>query len=348
MFILLLLVFVAYLALTIYLANQAQLTGERLEVVHALLYGSVTLVFLLGLSVLLLAFGEPATVEGAEPLPEINGLEAALGLIITGITTFSAVAVITSQRSRLMLQRLIRGQGYYEPDSPVHTTAVVLSLIVLAIQILLFVLSGGTEAMAESISTQGVSLDTVVLQAVIQVGAAVLGVGYSVRRSLPDVLERLKLRFPTQEDIVFGGLWGFGLYIAIIAVSAIVFTVLIGAGILTEEQISAQNQAAESLAGAFTTLPAAFVLAASAGIGEEILFRGALQPVFGNVLTSVIFALLHTQSVLSVGVFLLFGVSLGLGWVRTRYSTTAAIIAHFVYNFVQLAIAILAAGALAS
>jgi membrane protease YdiL (CAAX protease family) len=77
-------------------------------------------------------------------------------------------------------------------------------------------------------------------------------------------------------------------------------------------------------------------------LGEEVFFRGALQPVFGLGLTSVFFALLHTQYTLtpaSAGIFL---VSLGMGWLRQRYSTTAAIFAHFAYNFIQLALVALA------
>lgn len=343
MLIVVLLFAVAYLALTIYLANQAQLGGgERGEALKLLLYGGVLLAFFLGLSVLLVAFTEP--VDPDVVVPEIGTLEIILSIIITALTTFGAVAVISSERTRLILQQLVGQRGYFDADSWVHMTAVVLSLIVLAAQLLLFFMSGGTQAMAETIDTQGVSLDLVVIQALIQVFVAVLGVGYGVRRTLADVLSRLHLRWPTREDIAWGAMGGFVLFVSVAVISATLFTILVALGIVTEQQLEEQTRAAESLANAFATLPEAFVLSASAGIGEEILFRGALQPVFGNVITSVLFALLHTQSLLSLGLLLLFFVSLGLGWIRTRYSTTAAIIAHFTYNFVQLAIPILLSG----
>jgi uncharacterized protein len=111
---------------------------------------------------------------------------------------------------------------------------------------------------------------------------------------------------------------------------------------LPREQIEAQSRAAESLAQAFATLPLAFILSSSAAIGEEIFYRGALQPVFGNLVTSVFFAVMHTQVLLTPGVVLIFIVSYVLGVLRARQSTTAAIIAHFVYNFVQLLLLILA------
>jgi len=61
-------------------------------------------------------------------------------------------------------------------------------------------------------------------------------------------------------------------------------------------------------------------------------------------LTSLFFALVHMQYTLTPATLIIFVVAVGLGILRRRQSTTAAIIAHFVYNFVQLALAILAVG----
>jgi len=78
----------------------------------------------------------------------------------------------------------------------------------------------------------------------------------------------------------------------------------------------------------------AVALGASAGIGEELLFRGALQPRFGIFITSLLFALSHTNyglSFITLGVFLMGVV---LGYQRQRYGTTYAIITHAVFNFI--------------
>ena len=73
----------------------------------------------------------------------------------------------------------------------------------------------------------------------------------------------------------------------------------------------------------------ALVLGIAAGAGEEALFRGALQPRYGIVLTSIVFALLHApQYGLNMAVLGLFGVSVVLGVARNRYGTTTAMIAH--------------------
>jgi membrane protease YdiL (CAAX protease family) len=74
------------------------------------------------------------------------------------------------------------------------------------------------------------------------------------------------------------------------------------------------------------------LLFASAGLGEEILFRGAIQPRFGIVLTAAFWALVHTQYQLSFVVLGLFMVGILFGLIRKHMSTTPAIIAHALYN----------------
>jgi membrane protease YdiL (CAAX protease family) len=76
----------------------------------------------------------------------------------------------------------------------------------------------------------------------------------------------------------------------------------------------------------------AIILGLSAGIGEEVLFRGALQPRFGIALTTMLWVLLHTQYELT---WIMLGLALMgilLGWIRNRYGTVAAIITHATYN----------------
>jgi membrane protease YdiL (CAAX protease family) len=125
------------------------------------------------------------------------------------------------------------------------------------------------------------------------------------------------------------------LYILVFIVSAL------WVGLVSPEQFQEQTAASEQIAAAFSTLPLAFFLAITVALGEEILFRGAIQPVFGLWMTSIYFALLHTQYTLTPASLTIVVVALGLGWLRHRYSTTAAIVGHFVYNFVLLALPLL-------
>jgi uncharacterized protein len=64
-----------------------------------------------------------------------------------------------------------------------------------------------------------------------------------------------------------------------------------------------------------------------------LLFRGALQPIFGNLLVSLFFTLLHSQYTFTPASLIILVVSLAFGYVRQKYSTSASIVAHFVYNF---------------
>ena len=83
----------------------------------------------------------------------------------------------------------------------------------------------------------------------------------------------------------------------------------------------------------------ALILGASAGIGEEILFRGAIQPRLGIALTAILFALAHTQYGASYAVLGVFLIGIVLGYQRRSMNTTSAIITHGAYNVVAFLLA---------
>lgn len=85
----------------------------------------------------------------------------------------------------------------------------------------------------------------------------------------------------------------------------------------------------------------AVVLGVFAGFGEELLFRGLLQPVFGIVAVNLIFALMHVQYGISPILLLLFGVGLVFGFVRKKYGTVAAMAVHAFYNAATIIVSVL-------
>jgi uncharacterized protein len=104
------------------------------------------------------------------------------------------------------------------------------------------------------------------------------------------------------------------------------------------------GEVVEAMTGAVQTVPGAILLGLSAGIGEEAIFRGALQPRLGIVLTSAAFALLHGgQYGLNFSILGLFLVSLVLGLTRKHVNTTAAMIAHALFNTLQVLALVFAA-----
>jgi uncharacterized protein len=70
----------------------------------------------------------------------------------------------------------------------------------------------------------------------------------------------------------------------------------------------------------------------AAGIGEELLFRGAVQPRFGLLITSLLFTVAHNQYEFSLATVNVFAIALLLGLVRRYANTTACILIHAGYN----------------
>jgi len=321
-----------YLGYTMYQANNLALDGHTMAApqtrnVRRLLYISVGLLVLLAFFILLAAFGSTQpTPETTEALPEIGAFAVFMGIVISLASAFVAYLVTQSGSVRFAVQRLIDDRGRFDAESPVHAVAVVFSLLILTTIIILFLANGGTDG-AVATATE-IAAGDVIFQNTILFGAALLGVGYSIRRSRGESLDRLGLRWPTGADIRWGVGIGF-LFIAGLLVVGTLFTLVFG---------ELNNEAANSQAAALSAqpLPVIVLMVAAIAIGEEVFFRGALQPIFGNLATTVFFVLLHTQAILSPLILILIVLSLTLGWLRENYSTTAAIIAHFIYNLVQL------------
>jgi len=74
------------------------------------------------------------------------------------------------------------------------------------------------------------------------------------------------------------------------------------------------------------------LVALSAGVGEEVLFRGVLQPRIGWIAATILFALLHAISPTYVLVTLILGAV--LAWVQIWSGNLwAPIVAHAVYDY---------------
>ena len=79
----------------------------------------------------------------------------------------------------------------------------------------------------------------------------------------------------------------------------------------------------------------AMLLGVTAGIGEELTMRGALQPKLGLVLTSVLFASLHVQYSW-YGMLAVMVIGMVLGLLRQRSSTTVCIAVHALYDMIAI------------
>jgi membrane protease YdiL (CAAX protease family) len=310
---------------------------QRKALLRWMMYGTLAMNFVFGLLVLQIAFlGDSPNLQTLDvQLPKIDRTAAALYFALVLVLTVLGFLISNSAAARARLKRLTGAEGQYRPESSVHQVAVILALAFVSVSVGQLVLNGGLGGLAQDIETNGISLGGLIFQTVLMIVIAFLGVGLAIRRTFAASLMRLGLYLPTPFDLVRGLLAGaalFGIQLALVSVWL---------ALTPQNQIAQQTAASDQFAQSFSTLPLAFLVSLSAGVSEEILFRGALQPVFGLWLTSLFFTLLHIQYTLTPASLILFVVALGLGLVRKRYNTNAAIVAHFAYNFIQLALPLL-------
>jgi len=183
----------------------------------------------------------------------------------------------------------------------------------------------GSEIMA-SLRDSGTALidpPGLVTQLFGEIAIALAGVGLFVRRDWSATRERLGLvaMRPSHLGVLAAGLVAaIGLNTGMTSLQQHVFPRL-------WNEDAAMVQLMSSTLPVWTTL----LLGVSAGFGEEILFRGALQPRLGVAMTALLFACLHVQyswfGMLTVGAL---GVLLGV--VRSRTNTTTAVLVHGLYD----------------
>lgn len=219
-----------------------------------------------------------------------------------------------------------------KPDNWLHATALVFAAMLVGLSLTTAlttdVVSLGKEA--------GLGVESMVIQDAFFVAAALLGVGWLTRHGLKGTLERLGVKKPKQRDI--------GLSIAFLAILfAIVMVVSLTGKILGQGNDSLDTKGdptVEALGG--VTVITAIIFALGAGIGEEMIFRGALQPRFGIILTSAVFALIHIQYFNPISIISLFAISIAFCYERRMANTTACIITHSAYDLILFLMAALA------
>ncbi|HZD11692.1 MAG TPA: type II CAAX endopeptidase family protein, partial [Candidatus Binatia bacterium] len=163
----------------------------------------------------------------------------------------------------------------------------------------------------------------------------VAGVGLFVRRRGWKLLDRLGLQMPTWEQLRQSLRWVLLLLGLQWLAGAILF-------LTNPDQAEALNNLNTLLLKNIDTAGEWFLLSIAAAFGEEILFRGALQPVLGLWATALLFALAHTQYGFTLATVLVFAIGAVLGLIRRRYNTGVSIFVHFSYNFILGLLSLLA------
>jgi membrane protease YdiL (CAAX protease family) len=176
-----------------------------------------------------------------------------------------------------------------------------------------------------------VSIGAAAIQTLALLGAAVAAVGFLTRRSPRETLDRLGLSAVRTRSVVVG--FAMVIPMVIAAIVSVNLVDLLSPG--TSERL---QETVDQTTGGQDDLGYALALGVLAGAGEETLFRGALQPKYGLIFTSLVFALLHVQYDLLLVVASLFPVGLILGLERRYLGTVACIITHALYNTIAVAL----------
>ncbi len=123
--------------------------------------------------------------------------------------------------------------------------------------------------------------------------------------------------------------------IALLAVLAGFLVMGIAGGLTAWLQPDFNNeiqQTTDEITANVNNIAGAVFFGLGAGASEELLLRGAIQPRYGIWITSLLFALLHSQYGISFVLGGVFCMGVILGLLRDRINTTAAILTHAVFN----------------
>jgi membrane protease YdiL (CAAX protease family) len=225
---------------------------------------------------------------------------------------------------RRLLARLIP----IEPSNAVHAVSLVYAMFVLS-QLLITTGLGldNVASLVEGADTSGMDLIAIFwTQDIVWLLMALIGVGWLSRKGLGQALQRLGIVVPTLRQVIVG--IGISILLALAVTGALNLGSRLGIGVGQDvEKLS------ELLVGPLTqSIWGVLTLGLAAAIGEESILRGALQPRFGLLLSSLIFTLLHAQYgfSLATGVILIVGLVLGL--VRKHQNTSTSMLLHAFYN----------------
>lgn len=289
-----------------------------------LIYGVLAL---LGLGALFVPAGLQAQPDLQEQMNTLVPVQS-WGWLSWGILVPSLVGLVLLLKP---VRRWLSGFSSLRDDNPVHAVSASMTMFIPIY--LAFTLGIGLNNLATQIATQveetgrqPVTVGLLWVQTALFVLIALVGVGWLTRRSFKASLARLGVVRPTTREVL----------IAVAVALALVPTVMLmeaGASAIGLGADADVESLTEQLIGPLFQTPLGILsIGLAAGIGEEILFRGAMQPRFSLVLTALLFALLHSNYGITLSTLIVFVLGMILGMIRSRYNTSAAMITHAVYN----------------
>lgn len=300
----------------------------------------------------LLAFGFGAVNIIGIPLGDIDPANppaltqsALLGIPMLILGIFGAIGIGFLTLLPPVRRRLARFIPI-EPASFVHTIALA---AIVSITLMLFVpllLTGEPPllTLVRSLSGEGLNntnpdaaLRSQVYGLIWTIPAALLAVGFGIRRNLSATLSRLGLVMPTSQQF-WNGI-GLGVVLAI-AMQFLLSPLQEWIWQSFGWPMTDEDAFLELMSYAISPI-GAVVIGVTAGLGEELAIRGVLQPRLGILLSNLFFVSLHAFQYHWDGLLVVFVIGMILGLIRKYTNTTTAALVHGTYNFVLVMLATL-------
>ncbi|RAL23332.1 CPBP family intramembrane glutamic endopeptidase [Thermoflavimicrobium daqui] len=296
--------------------------GQSLAVV---LYVCLIIVFglfiLIGLANHLLSTIPTNGLEGLLPLSPLD--QKSLKIIGLGLWIPSLIAII------VLIPAVRRGIAHLIPIDPtrrVHAISLSLSLLVF---IQLFTTLGiGLDILSETEQSQSLNdtLATIWSQDLLLVLLGFIGVGWLTHRNGKEALARLGIVKPTWKLILLGIIFG----VVFSYIAQLLELIAVQLGFTGDPDV---NKLTEKWLGSlFTSTFGVITLGVAAALGEETIFRGAMQPRFGIILTAILFTFTHANYGFSLSAVIVLIFAFVLGFLRQRFNTTFTMIVHATYN----------------
>jgi membrane protease YdiL (CAAX protease family) len=248
------------------------------------------------------------------PAPGASNAGIGVGIMITAVA--AAVLAFDPVRKR------VAGVLHMDADNPVHTLALVLAVILFGSQISLVTFS---DVLAADRSQPPLTVLDLFAQEVPFLIIAVTGVGLYIRRQAAEAAVRLGVVRPAWWQVTLALAAGGAFFAFSLGVDSLSHTFT--PGVAHNVDITTQH-----IFGGLGDPVGIAAIALLPAVCEEVLFRGALQPRLGLVVTALLFTSIHTQYSISFDTLAVFILAVGLGLIRKYTNTTTSSICHASYN----------------
>jgi membrane protease YdiL (CAAX protease family) len=236
-----------------------------------------------------------------------------------------------------------------DPDNFVHKIALCITTFLLLSSFVPLLALGGRPPLLEFVSSDfaqqsgqaqslSVTPQDLIYQLVWQVPLALVAAGWPIARRIRQAVARVNIVWPTVWQAVGALVGGVALaFFALLVMEPAIHALWTALGWPTTDA-----NAFGSIMSKLMTPVGAVIIGVVAGVGEEMTFRGLLQPRLGLIGANLLFTAMHAYQYGPDALLSVFIVGLLLGIVKQRTNTSTSAILHGVYNCTQVMSAVLA------